>query len=170
FLPVFTEIMAARNGDETSIERYRKAHAKLATTKFKTNTTHLHIDFARSSLKMGHRDHAIKLAVVVQDMIEKTGENVALSSLHRLQAAISLAAGDIKTTEKHLGTALDVARQQGAKLWELRAAIDLARLWHEQGRVDEAITVLAPVHKGIADGDCPEDQAIARNLLADLAG
>jgi len=170
FLPVLTEIMAARNGDETSIERYRKAHANLATTKFKTNTTHLHIDFARSVLKMGHRNHAIKLAAVVQDMIEKTGENAALSSLHRLQAAIAIAADETKTAEKHLVNALDVARQQEAKLWELRAAIDLARLWHEQGRIDEAIAVLAPVHIGIADGDCPDDQATARELLATLAG
>ena len=38
------------------------------------------------------------------------------------------------------------------------------------GRIDEAIAVLTPVHKGIADGDCPEDQAIARKLLVDMAG
>ncbi len=46
----------------------------------------------------------------------------------------------------------------------------LARLWQEQGRIDEAIAVLTPVHKSIADGDCPEDQATARALLADLTG
>jgi class 3 adenylate cyclase/tetratricopeptide (TPR) repeat protein len=170
FLPVMTEITAAQNGDETSIERYLKAHAKLAPTKFTTNITHLHIDFARSALKMGHRDHAIKLAAVVRGMIEKTGENVALSSLHRLQAAIALASNDTKATEKYLGTALDVARRQGAKLWELRAAIDLARLLCKQGRVDESIAILGPVHKNIADGDCPEDQAIARELLSVLVG
>lgn len=170
FLPVLTEIMAAQNGDETSIERYRKAHEKLATTKFKTNTSHLHIDFARSVLKMGHRNYAVDLAAVAQDMIQDTGENVALSSLHRLRAAIALDVDDTKTAEKYLGNALNVARQQGGKLWELRAAIDLARLWQAQGRFAEAIAVLTPVHQSIADGDCPDDQAAARELFAILAG
>lgn len=170
FLPVMTEIVAARNGDVTSIERYRKAHENLAATKFKANITHLHIDFARSVLKLGHRDCAVELADEVQGVIEKTGENNTLSSLYRLQAAIALAADDTRASEKYLVSGLDIARQQGGKLWELRAAIDLARLWQEQGRIYEAIAILTPVHKGIADGDCPEDQAIARKLLTDLAG
>jgi hypothetical protein len=60
-----------------------------------------------------------------------------------------------KTPEKHLFSAIEVAQRQAGKLWELRTAIDLADLWQEQGRIDEAVSVLAPAYNSIADGDCP---------------
>ncbi len=115
------------------------------------------VDVGWSALAMGLHD-------------DETGETFSLSVLHRLQAAIAKAGGNSVSAERYLRTALDVAQQQGAKLWELRAAIDLARLWQEQDRNDEAIAILTPVHKSIAHGDCPEDQATARALLADLTG
>lgn len=97
------------------------------------------------------------------------GEAQALSDLHRLQAAIAKADNDTVTAELHLCTALAVAWQQGAKLHELRAAIDLAGLWRNQGKTTEAIALLQPFHDSFAEGDCPEDQAAARELLAELA-
>ena len=77
--------------------------------------------------------------------------------------------GNGEAAEKHLLVAIDVARQQGAKLWELRAAIDLAHIMQEQGRMDEAIALLDPILNRIAEGDCPEDQVAAKKLLAELA-
>ncbi len=55
-------------------------------------------------------------------------------------------------------------------LEEIRAAIDLARLWQDQGRISDAVALLDPVHRSIADGDCPEEQSTAGALLAELAG
>lgn len=170
-VPLWSEVFAAYKGDKTSVERYRKAEvAMISATKNKIFVAALRVDLARSALAMGLHDGAAGLADRLKDMIDETGETYALSDLHRLQAAIAKANDDTETAEKYLVTALDVARQQSGKLWELRAAIDLARLWHEQGRIDEAIAVLTPVHRGIADGDCPEDQATARELLAALVG
>ena len=66
--------------------------------------------------------------------------------------------------------ALDVARQQQAKSWELRAAMSLARLWQHQGKRAEACELLAsglrPVHRGFDTADLQE----AKALLAELAG
>jgi predicted ATPase len=42
--------------------------------------------------------------------------------------------------------ALDVARRQQAKSWELRAATSLARLWQQQGKRAEAYHLLAPIY------------------------
>lgn len=81
-----------------------------------------------------------------------------------------MADDDAEAAEQCLVMALDVARRQGGKLWELRAAIDLAGLWRDQGKTAEAISLLQPVHDSIADGDCPNDRATARELLAALAG
>ena len=48
--------------------------------------------------------------------------------------------------------ALEVAREQKARMWELRAASDLAQLLREQQRQAEARDVLAPVHSGFSEG------------------
>jgi len=171
FLPMLEEGLAAYKGDKSSIERYRKiAGAVVVATKFKANIPHFHIDLARSALAMGRHDDAAELAMMAQVLNDETGEASSLSDLHRLQAAIAKAGDDTETAEKYLVTGLDVARRQGGKLWELRAAIDLARLWQEQGRIDEAIAVLTPVHDSIAEGDCPEDRTTAQALLTDMAG
>ena len=50
-----------------------------------------------------------------------------------------------------------------------RAAIDLAGIWQDQGKNAEAISLLQPVHDSIADGDCPEDRKVAKELLIALA-
>ncbi|MEH6647657.1 ATP-binding protein [Sulfitobacter sp.] len=171
FLPMLEENLAAHKGDKSSIKRYRKsAGAVVANTKFKTNIAHFHIDLARSAMAMRHHSGAAELTMMAQDMIDETGETSSLSDLHRLQATIALAEGDTVAAEKYLVMALDVAYQQGAKLWELRAAIDLAGLWRDQGKTAEAIALLQPVHDSIAEGDCPEDRATAQALLTDMAG
>jgi predicted ATPase len=48
--------------------------------------------------------------------------------------------------ETQFERALAVARQQHAKSWELRAAMSLARLWRDQGKVQQARELLAPVY------------------------
>ena len=123
-----------------------------------------------SVLALGLKDEALQLANSAQSLIAQTGEEVSLSDLHRLHAALAKANGDNLAAEKHLHTALDVACKQGGKLLELRAAINLARLMQEQERTDEAIAILKPVSDSIAEGDCPDDQAKAKELLNVLIG
>ena len=48
--------------------------------------------------------------------------------------------------------ALSIAAEQGAKFWELRAAMNLARLRREQGRHGEARDLLAPVYDWFTEG------------------
>jgi predicted ATPase len=121
-------------------------------------------------MAMRHHGDAAELATMADDMIDETGEASSLSNLRRLQATIALAEGDTLAAEEFLVTALDVARKQGAKLWELRAAIDLAGLWRDQGKTAEAMTLLQPIHDSIAEGDCPEERGKAQALLTVLAG
>lgn len=169
FADAIREILAARSGDRACVQRYLKADAAIVALNTRMFVPQIRIGMARSALALGLRREATELAAMARDMINETSETYALSDLHRLFGAIAMAGDDTETAEKHLVTALDVARQQGAKLWELRAAIDLAGLRRDQGKIADAISLLQPVHDSIAEGDCPEDRATARALLTALA-
>jgi predicted ATPase len=78
--------------------------------------------------------------------------------------------GDDATSEDCYRHALDVARRQSAKFWELRVANDLARLWRDQGKRDEACDLLAPVYGWFTEGFDTPDLNEARVLLDELAG
>ena len=72
--------------------------------------------------------------------------------------------------EKHFERALGVARQQQAKSWELRAAMSLARLWRDQGKVQQARELLAPVYSWFTEGFDTRDLKEAKALLDELQG
>src|SRR5271167_3759189 len=59
--------------------------------------------------------------------------------------------GCCETTE-YFDRALEVARKQRAKSWELRAAMSMARLWRDQGKRDEVLELLAPVDGWFSEG------------------
>jgi predicted ATPase len=65
--------------------------------------------------------------------------------------------------------ALDWARRQGALSWELRAATSLARLRRDQGKVQQARELLAPVYGWFTEGFDTRDLKEAKALLAELA-
>ena len=65
--------------------------------------------------------------------------------------------------------ALEIARKQSAKSWELRAATSLARLWQGQGKTTEAHDLLAPVYNWFMEGFDTADLQEAKMLLAELS-
>ena len=70
--------------------------------------------------------------------------------------------------ERRYGEAIDIARRQAAKSWELRAATGLARLWRSQGKTTEARDLLAPVYGWFAEGFDTADLKDAKALLDEL--
>ena len=64
--------------------------------------------------------------------------------------------------------ALAIAQHQEAKSWELRAVMSLARLWQQQGKVDEARELLAPVYNWFTEGFDTADLKDAKRLLEEL--
>ena len=65
--------------------------------------------------------------------------------------------------------ALAIAREQGARSFELRAATSLARLWRDQGKRAEAHDLLAPVYGWFTEGFDTRDLIEAKSLLEELA-
>jgi predicted ATPase len=64
--------------------------------------------------------------------------------------------------------ALEVARRQQAKSWELRAAMSMARLRRDQGKRDEARDLLVPVYDWFTEGFDTLDLKEAKALLDGL--
>jgi predicted ATPase len=62
-----------------------------------------------------------------------------------------------------------MAREQGARSFELRAAMSLARLWRDHGKVREARELLAPVYGWFTEGFDTRDLKEAKGLLEELA-
>jgi len=65
---------------------------------------------------------------------------------------------------------LSIAREQEAKLWELRAAVSLARLRLDQGRRGDARAILVPVYGWFTEGFGTPDLKDAKALLDELGG
>jgi len=75
---------------------------------------------------------------------------------------------DLDKAEAYFKRALSVARQQQAKSWELRAAMSMARLWRDQGKVQEAHELLAPIYGWFTEGFDTRDLQEAKALLDEL--
>ena len=76
---------------------------------------------------------------------------------------------DATPAEAYFERALAVAREQQAKSWELRAAMSMARLWHDQGKRQRAHDILAPVYGWFTEGFDTLDLKQAKALLEKLA-
>jgi predicted ATPase len=76
------------------------------------------------------------------------------AELHRRKADLLLSISNVDTSdaENELRQAIDIARKQSAKLFELRAATSLARLWADQDRRSEARDLLKPIHSWFTEG------------------
>jgi predicted ATPase len=93
------------------------------------------------------------------------------AELHRLQGALQLQLPmpDSTQAEACFRQALDVARGQQAKSLELRAALSLSQLWHEQGKSAEAHSLLAPLYGWFTEGHETADLQAARAMLERLS-
>ena len=77
--------------------------------------------------------------------------------------------GNEADAEANLCKAIEVARHQQAKSWELRAAITLSRLWQSQGKKAEARQLLAEIYDWFSEGFDTLDLIEARTLLKELS-
>jgi predicted ATPase len=102
---------------------------------------------------------------------ETTKERWFEVEIHRTAGEIALKSPkpDVGKAEAYFERALAVARQQQAKSWELRAAMSLARLWRDQGKVQQARELLAPVYGWFTEGFDTRDLKEAKALLEELA-
>ena len=102
----------------------------------------------------------------------KTGEHLSNPSLHHVKGKLLLAQNPAENAkaEQCFRTAIEIARWQSARSEELRATTSLARLLNEEGRRDEARTMLAEIYGWFTEGFDTADLKDAKSLLDELSG
>jgi class 3 adenylate cyclase/tetratricopeptide (TPR) repeat protein len=102
--------------------------------------------------------------------VAQSGETLFLADLHRLEGRIALerAQPDRTRAEASFLKAIEIARDQEARLLELRAATDLARLWRDAGAPNDPHALLEPILAAIEGADRARDVRNARALLAEV--
>ena len=102
-------------------------------------------------------------------IVERTEERWYAAELERYKGQLLLRQGQPEAAEELYRKALSIAEEQAAKLWELRAAMSLARLCRDQGRHAEARDLLKPVYGWFTEGFNTPALKEAQALLGELA-
>ena len=142
---------------------------------------------ATACVEAGQTGEGVRIIAEALEEIEITDERLYEAELHRLKGefllrqeikrqkpVLSLAEGAKGKSQKWeevescFQTALTIARRQEAKLWELRAAMSLGRLWQEQGKTAEARELLEEVYGWFTEGFETVDLQQAQALLLTL--
>jgi predicted ATPase len=123
-----------------------------------------------ASARSGRHDDALGALRRGISLAEQLGQHFYDAELHRLRAEILLDkdCNAVDEVETLFDQALETARRQEAKTFELRAATSLARLWRDHGRRAEARDLLAPLYAWFTEGFDTRDLIDAKSLLDEL--
>ena len=129
------------------------------------------LSLARAYRELGLFDSAWRCISEAITTVDTTKERWLEAEVYRTggEIAVKSPEQDSAKAETYFERALAVARQQQAKSWELRAAMSLARLWRDQGKVQQARELLAPVYGWFTEGFDTRDLREAKALLEELA-
>jgi predicted ATPase len=148
----------------SGLEAWRRTAAKLHWPFYLVVLAKAHGDLGQFGDARSRIDEAIAA-------VDTTKERLWEAEVDRVAGELALKdpQPDAAKAQAYFQRALAVSRQQQAKSWELRAAMSLARLWRDQGKVSEAHELLAPVYGWFTEGFETRDLKEARALLEELA-
>jgi predicted ATPase len=120
---------------------------------------------------LGRFDDAWRCFNEATTLMQQTKERWCESEIYRIAGEVAIRSpdSDVSKAEAFFRHALEVAKAQQAKSYELRAATSLARLRRDQGRRDEALQQLAPIYNWYSEGFHTHDLRQAKALLDMLA-
>jgi predicted ATPase len=126
---------------------------------------------AESYLKIGQAEEGLRMGPALA-LAQKTGDRLFEAELQRLKGEMLLIGDDGGAAKgaQCFRDAIEVARRQSAKSWELRATTSLARLLAKQGKRDEARAILAEIYNWFTEGFDTADLKDAKALLDELNG
>ena len=172
-------VLAEQNHLEEGIAMIHKGIAAWEKTRAEMLMPLFHALLAQAYQRAGQYHLASQTLDSALSIVDRTGERTYAAELIRQQGELCLMSTEKTETsdennaesnqaENYFQDALKIARQQGAKSWELRAALSLSELWQTQNRGQEAYSLLEPIYTWFAEGLDTKDLRRARNLLEEL--
>jgi class 3 adenylate cyclase len=155
---VFRGWAQAMSGDaEAGIADMKAALESYRLTGSRLNTSLFCLMMAEAELQAGRPGEALLDIFSGLKHAAECEERAQESELHRLRGEIQLMQGEPAIGEASLRRAIEIARGQHAKMFELRAALPLAKFLRDHGRVEEVTPLLQPLDEWFAEGrDLPE--------------
>ncbi len=117
---------------------------------------------------LGRFDEAEVVLREIDGRIEATAERWIESDIHRIEGDLRLAQGEADEAAACYHRALEIAREQEARSFELRATTALARMWADNGERGMASDLLAPVYGWFTEGFDTPDLKETKALLDEL--
>jgi class 3 adenylate cyclase/predicted ATPase len=166
---VYRGWVKVKNGDVAEgISLLRSGSSAYRATGAETAVPYFLALLARACKIAGQVQEAVTRLDDALQIVERTGERWFAAELNRHKGQLLLRQGHTEAAEELYCKALSIAREQEAKLWQLRAAASLARLRRDQARPDEARDLLAPVYGWFTEGFDTADLKEAKALLDEL--
>jgi predicted ATPase len=124
---------------------------------------------AESLLADGQATAALAVTDQALYWSDKNGEHQSDSFIHCCRGDIFRATSELERARAEYQTAIQVARQQQVKFFELKTTMNMARFWRDQNKRDEARDLLAPVYGWFNEGFDTLDLKEAKALLDELS-
>ena len=124
---------------------------------------------AEALTRRGEQEAALAAVTEGMQIQQEMGQQAWEPELHRVRGVALLGLNEREEGQRSLLEALAAAQRRRMKSYELRAAMNLARLWGEQGRRAEAHELLAPIYGWFSEGLDTADLKDAKALLDALA-
>jgi class 3 adenylate cyclase/DNA-binding response OmpR family regulator/predicted ATPase len=159
--------MTLRKQGEAAAERIHEGAAAMRATGVSRSEPMVFCFLAEALALSGAIVEGLRAVAAALAEAEASGTHWADAELHRLRSDLlgRLPSPDRTDIEASCRLALSVAREQGTRGFELRAAVSLARLLGAQGRRNEARDLLAPVYGWFTEGFDTQDLQEAKALL-----
>ena len=176
-LPLMSEVMAEivagiawlRAGRvEESVERLQRSLGDLLRTGHRAWVPYVRAVLGEALARAGDPAAGLRSVEESLEQVERQDERVHLPEILRLQGWILSLQGKAEDAERSLRAAIEVARAQGTRSWELRAATTLARLLAARGERGKARALLTPVYGWFTEGFDTRDLTEARTLIEEL--
>jgi tetratricopeptide (TPR) repeat protein len=107
---------------------------------------------AETCRRAGQLNEGLTVLEELERLIKTTHYRMDEALLHLIKGGLLIDLGNSPAGQTSFEKAIDVARRQSAKLYELRASTTLARLWRDHGKYTEARDLLAPIYGWFTEG------------------
>jgi predicted ATPase len=154
---------------EQGVSRIQQSVSAMESKGYYFHHSMMLASLAEAYLKSGHLEEGLAVVKEALSFVEKSNERYHEAELYRLEGHLRLLGGESETeAETSFHRAIEIARRQSAKSWELRAMTSLAHLWQKQGKKAEARTRLAEIYDWFTEGFDTQDLKDAKTLLEEL--